>query len=384
MPLEIVRTDITTMQVDAIVNAANTEMRMGGGVCGAIFRAAGVETMKAECDRIGSCGVGEAVFTSGGRLPAKHVIHTAGPIWHGGSSGEEPQLRSAYANSLALAIQLGCESIAFPLISSGAYGYPKELAFSVAVRVIGEFLASTDLMVYLTVFDDRTDDPSAERYPEIARYIRENYGFDGTPAENETESALAAIQDPSQTSSQAPLQAPLQAPSEFPSQARAKAESSAPVPAAARAKIESCKFEKKVRQVCEDACSVYERSDTRSLEDVLKQLDESFSKKLMRLIDEKGMTDSTAYKQANVDRRVFSTIRRNDGYKPSKSTAIAFAVALRLSLDETRDLLGTAGFSLSRSSKADIIIEYFIVRGEYDINQINMVLFEFHQPLLGV
>lgn len=156
MPLRIVRNDITKMQVDAIVNAANTALRMGGGVCGAIFSAAGADELQAECNRIGGCNVGEAVITGGYRLPAKYIIHTVGPIWQGGSSNEAQLLHDAYTNSLMLALQNKCESIAFPLISSGIYGYPKDQALQIAVAAIGEFLLSHDMLVYLVVYDEET------------------------------------------------------------------------------------------------------------------------------------------------------------------------------------------------------------------------------------
>ena len=152
MPLKIVHGDITKMSVDAVVNAANTKLKMGGGVCGAIFSAAGAEKLQAECDSIGECNVGEAVITSAYDLPAKYIIHTVGPIWRGGDHNEAKLLRSCYLNSLSLAKKHDCKSIAFPLISSGIYGYPKDEAMEIAISAIEEFLRHHELEVYLVLY----------------------------------------------------------------------------------------------------------------------------------------------------------------------------------------------------------------------------------------
>ena len=152
MPLTIVRLDITKMKVDAIVNAANVQLQMGGGVCGAIFRAAGAKALQAACDGLSPIRTGEAVVTPGFGLPAKFVIHTAGPVYQEGEQGEDELLRACYINSLRLAIENDCETVAFPLISSGIYGYPKPRALGVATKAIRECLNEYDLQVYLSVF----------------------------------------------------------------------------------------------------------------------------------------------------------------------------------------------------------------------------------------
>jgi O-acetyl-ADP-ribose deacetylase len=347
MPMVIIRNDITKMPVDAIVNAANTALKMGGGVCGAIFSAAGVEKLQEKCDSLGKCNVGEVVITEGYNLPAKFIIHTVGPIWHGGKAGEEHLLHNCYTNSLNLALQNKCESIAFPLISSGIYGYPKDQALQIAISAIGEFLTKHELTVYLVVYDKNAYALSTKLFSAIEKYIDDNY----------VEEHLL-------------------------SQSRRGIEA-----------YEIQKFEiRDEHYLTNDVCapmpkskstSTLKKKSKRSLEDVLDQLDESFSQMLLRLIDEKGMTDVETYKRANIDRKLFSKIRSSNGYNPSKVTSIAFAIALKLNLDETHDLLSKAGYTLSHSNKFDVIIEYFIEEGNYNIYEINEALFAFEQVLLG-
>ena len=300
MPLHFIRNDITKMPVDAIVNAANESLLGGGGVDGCIHRAAGPELL-AECRRLGGCRTGEAKLTAAYRLPCRYVIHTVGPVWRGGEHGEREQLVSCYRNSLRLAKEQGCETVAFPLISSGIFGYPKDQALRVAVDTIGAFLLEHDLTVYLVIFDRRA------------------YQISGKLFALHREMA-------------APMCAPMAAP---------------------------------------------------ALDDLLEHLDAGFSETLLRLIDRSRKKDSEVYKKANVDRKLFSKIRNNSNYKPSKPTALAFAIALELDLAETKDLLARAGYALSASSKFDVIVEYFIRQGNYDIFAINEALFAFDQSLLG-
>ena len=332
MPLHIVRNDITTMKVDAIVNAANESLLGGGGVDGAIHRAAG-PALLAECRTLGGCRTGQAKITGGYRLPAAYVIHTVGPVWHGGCYGERDLLVSAYRNSLELALAHQCRTVAFPLISSGVYGYPKDQALKVAVDTIGEFLLAHDMTVYLVVFDRAAYTIGAKLFADIAAYIDDRYVDDHTgSAEEEYRRNMAFA--------------------------------AAPPPAALREPA---------------PCA----AAPRSLYDALGQLDESFSQMLLRKIDEKGMTDAQCYKKANIDRKLFSKIRSDVHYKPSKPTAMAFAIALELPLEEARELLEKAGFAFSHASKFDIIVEYFIAHKNYNIFEINEALFAFDQSLLG-
>ncbi|NMD71655.1 RNase III inhibitor [Bacillus sp. DNRA2] len=339
MPFEIVRNDITKMHVDAIVNAANPALKMGGGVCGAIFHAAGAKELQVACDKIGGCAIGQAVITEGFKLPAKYVISTPGPIWHGGSKGEANLLKASYENALNLARQHRCDSIAFPLISAGIYGYPKEEALQIAVNTISSFLQTNDMLVYLVVFDKKAFWFSKKLFSTIHQFIDEHY----------VEKAETLSLN--------------------------------------RNRIEEHYLAEPVYKEELIVLDVLEQMEhapkKRNLTDLVNQLDETFSERLLRLIDEKGMTDAETYHRANIDRRLFSKIRNDVNYSPKKKTAIAFAIALQLNLDETIDLLGTAGYTLSHSSKFDVIIKYFIQEANYNIYEINEALFAFDQILLG-
>lgn len=330
MPLEIVRNDITKMEVDAIVNAANESLLGGGGVDGAIHYAAGPGLL-AECKTLGGCKTGKAKITGGYNLPAKYVIHTVGPIYKDGKHGEKALLESCYRESLALAKEHKCETVAFPLISSGVYGYPKDRALKVAVDVISDFLLENEMKVYIVIFDKAAYKISEKLFSDIAEYIDDNYVDRFTDYRFESTRASMPIQSFNAM----------------------------------------------------DLCNSKALFSGDDLDAKLKQLDESFSQMLLRKIDEKGMTDVQVYKKANIDRKLFSKIRGDVNYKPSKPTAIAFAISLELSLDETEDMLKKAGFALSRSNKFDIIIEYFIGKGNYNIFEINEALFAFDQSLLG-
>ena len=330
MPLEIVRNDITKMTVDAIVNAANESLLGGGGVDGAIHYAAGAGLL-AECKTLGGCKTGKAKITGGYKLPAKYIIHTVGPIYEDGKHGEKALLESCYRNSLALAKAHNCETVAFPLISAGIYGYPKDQALKVAIDVIGDFLLENEMKVYIVIFDKAAYKISEKLFSDIAEYIDDNYVDEHTDYLRESMRMNASM----------------------------------PTIMA--------------DEICE--CKALLSAD--DLDAKLKQIDESFSQMLLRKIDEKGMTDVQVYKKANIDRKLFSKIRSDVHYKPSKPTAIAFAISLELSLEETEDMLKKAGFALSHSNKFDIIIEYFISRGNYNIFEINEALFAFDQSLLG-
>ena len=330
MTIKIIRQDITKLECDAIVNAANNTLLGGGGVDGAIHRAAGKKLLE-ECRTLGGCKTGQAKITGAYNLPCKYVIHTVGPIWKNGNYGERALLTSCYKNSLELAKQYECKSVAFPLISSGAYGYPKDEALRVATDTISDFLLENEMLVYIVVFDKKAFSIGKKLFCDIQQYIDDNYA------------------------------------EQFANRRRGVYENTV-----------------MLEDICFDSMLCAPSMQKASLDEMLLQIDESFSQMLLRKIDESGMTDSQCYKKANIDRKLFSKIKSNVNYKPSKTTAIAFAIALELSLDETKDFLMKAGYALSHSNKFDIIIEYFITNKNYNIFEINEALFEFDQCLLGV
>ena len=386
MPLQIVRNDITKMKTDAIVNAANTSLLGGGGVDGCIHRAAGPELL-AECRALGGCETGSAKITGAGKLPCRYVIHAVGPRWKGGFHGEREQLVSCYRTSLSLAKEKHCESIAFPLISSGIYGYPKDQALQIAVSTISEFLLENDMTVYLVIFDKKSFQISEKLFTGIAQYIDDHYAKEHSDNHSERLRRLNQFRK-KEYSSDEPQAPQSDFNNTFMPRAAAPSASSMPDPDAAPASPEAQQdFSSASYRAGKTPVSASRRLPGRkkagSLKEALGEIDGSFSEMLLRKIDEKGMTDAQCYKKANVDRKLFSKIRSNPLYKPSKPTAIAFAIALELSLDETKDLLMKAGFALSHSSKFDIIIEYFIENENYNIFEINEALFAFDQSLLG-
>ncbi len=367
MPFFIVHRDITKMQVDAIVNAANRTLMGGGGVDGAIHRAAGFG-LRRECATLGGCETGDAKITGGYRLPSRYVIHTVGPVYIDGKSGEEALLRSCYRTAFTLALERGCESIAFPLISSGAYGYPKDQALRVAVEESRRFLSEFDMTVYLVIYDRLSYTPAYESLGKIAEYLEEH---------REEDTAIGGAVPP-----------PPDAPRSFLDKVYAKQKKEDTFQAEEDERDEDSFFDGSERD--EDSFFDELECEETQFDDIFTfhpsfpfRLEESFSRRLLRLIDEKGMTDVACYKKANIDRKHFSKIRSDGGYQPSKSTAIAFALALELSREEADSLLKTAGFALSRSSKFDLVIEYCIQNRLYDVFEINEILFAFDLPLLG-
>ena len=325
MPLQIIRNDITKVQVDAIVNAANNTLLGGGGVDGAIHRAAGPGLL-AECRTLNGCATGEAKITGGYDLPCKSVIHTVGPIWQDGHHRERELLVSCYRKSLELAKANGCETVAFPLISAGVYGYPKAEALHVAIETIGGFLLENDMTVYIVVFDRTVFNFSTKLFADIAEYIDDRYVDTHSDARRE------------------------------------------------RLRME---------YVCAPMAAAKGMVASTSLPDMLKDMDAGFSETLLNLIDRSGKKDSEIYKKANIDRKLFSKIRKDPGYHPSKTTAIALAIALELDLEQTKDLIARAGYTLTHSSYFDVIIEFFIQNKDYDVFRINEVLFGYDQSLLG-
>ncbi|MDY0235209.1 MAG: O-acetyl-ADP-ribose deacetylase [Gudongella sp.] len=336
MPLEIIRNDITKVKADAIVNAARNSLLGGGGVDGAIHKAAGPELLN-ECKKLNGCETGQAKITKAYNLPVKYVIHTVGPVWKDGNHNEIKLLEDCYRNSLELAKAYNMESVAFPLISAGAFGFPQDKALRTAISVIGDFLLKNEMTIYLVIYNDSAYKLSAKLFSSIKQYIDDKY-----------------VEEHRSSSSERREQEGL---------------------------LEEYNFQIKVM---ESMNAPTQKKRKRKLNDVINQLDETFSQMLLRLIDEKKLTDAETYKKANIDRKLFSKIRNDISYRPSKSTVLAFAIALELNLDQTQDLLLRAGFALSNSSKFDVIIQYFLEEENYNIFEINEALFAFDENLLGV
>lgn len=439
MPFEIIRNDITRMSVDAIVNTANPRPVIGSGVDAAIHAKAGPSLLMAR-KKIGLMNTGEACVTPGFNLPSKYVIHTVGPVWEDGAHGEAYLLRSCYIHSLKLAVYHQCSSVAFPLISSGNYGFPKKLALQIAVKAIRDFLKDHELQVYLVVFSKEALELPEGLVEKIRSFIDDAYvqkrekaeysfsvsrNFDfvrerlEASEENREESEIFRVRREHPPASAATEEIPAmdwasestlescengerQIPEPLPFRStkvsaleeQEDMASTGPIP-----QIREAKFRPEPREASRPA----KRSvgpgrlfstkpskkpaiplfDEKELQQLVQKADAGFSETLLNLIDKSGEKDSDIYKRANVDRKLFSKIRNNPQYKPSKATAVAFAIALELDLEETRDFIGRAGYALSRSNKFDIIIEYFITHERYDIYEINLMLFEFDQSLLG-
>ena len=355
MPFEIVRNDITNMQADAIVNTANPNPVIGTGVDSGIHKKAGYKLLEAR-KQIGCIDFGDAAITPGFDLDAKYVIHTVGPIWQDGNHREEQILASCYRKSLELAKNHGCESVAFPLIATGNYGFPKPLALQIAVREISSFLLENEMQIYLVVFGREAFALSEKLFKSVSSYIDENY------IRSKTLDEYGAKGMPS---------------------ARFNARRISDRQAWDRYVYEESRSSE-ILDECQDmplGAGMPMAPDDWGI--LLKDLDAGFSETLLKLIDRTGKKDSEIYKKANVDRKLFSKIRNNMDYKPSKTTALAFAFALELDIDETKDFIGRAGFALSHSSKFDVIVEYFLINRNYNIYELNEVLFAFDQPLLG-
>lgn len=328
MPLLISRNDITKIDVDVIVNAANTALQMGGGVCGAIFRAAGPSELQAACDKLAPIKTGEAVITDGFKSKAKYIIHTAGPIYQGGNTAQEKQLYDCYFNSLKLASEKNLKSIAFPLISAGIYGYPPNKALSTALKSIHDFLGGYDgeMTVYMIVYNDDAFSAAKKLYDGVESYIDEKL----------------IVND---------------------------------IERRRRSGNFSCK-----NSDVEYAESILCESE------IFANLEDSFNTKLFDFIRQKQMTNADVYKNANIDRRLFSKIISNDTYTPSKNTIFALAISLKLNLKETESLLKSAGYAISHSSKSDLIIEYYILHNQsqnYNIDELNFLLYQHQQIQLG-
>ena len=339
MPFTVVRNDLTKMAVDAIVNPTDNRFSGSGGTDLAVHRAAGPALAQA-CRALPMLYSGQVAVTGGYGLACRYVIHTVGPFWMGGQMGEEAQLFACYSAALEKAREMELGSIAFPLISSGSFGFPKDRALQIAIEAFSRFLLEQEMEVYLVVYDETSYRLSEMLFSDVANYLQDNL-----PRESCRPVCSSAVRR-----KQAALSRPM-------------------------ADYECASFAQPQAQM---------PSQELSLAQLLQQADAGFSETLLKLIDSSGKKDSEIYKKAGLTKQHFSKIRNNPGYKPTKPTALALAIALELNVEQTQDLIGRAGYTLSGSSKFDLIIRYFIEKKNYNIVQINIALYEFDQSLLGV
>ena len=405
MPFEIVRNDIANMRVDAIVNTTNPQPEIGSGVDSSIHKKAGPRLLEARKD-LGHIRVGSAAMTPGFNLAARHVIHTVTPVWQGGWHLEPLLLKRCYRRCLRLAKIAGCRSVAFPLMAAGNHGFPKDMALQIALDAFRDFLEKNEMQIYLVVFSRDAYRLSEERMQKVTSFIDDNYvdqanlqgygaGDMHTLRRNQTSAILSEQEAWTQAVTgsfdsefeAAPADFGLFTSDEdlFEGEYSAAPPEHLPRPCAPAPMEESCAAPEKMhRKAAMPSLSTAAPGPRKaSLKQLLEETDAGFSETLLKLIDNTGKKDSEIYTKANVTRQHFSKIRNNPGYKPTKATAIAFAIALELDLEQTRDLIGRAGYALTKSSKFDVIIMYFIQEKNYDLFDINAALFEFDQSLLG-
>lgn len=389
MAFQIIRDDITKVSADAIVNTANPKPTYAAGTDGAIYKAAGTDRLLEERKKIGKIETGHVAVTPAFDLDAKYIIHTVGPAWIDGDHGEREAVRSCYSESLKKAKELGCESIAFPLIATGVYGFPKDEALQIAISVFSEFLTSEDMKIILVVFDTEAFVLSGKVFDGIDAYIDDNYVEE--KSDEEYGFSVDMLED-------APMESRLEEHSLRASVQRersARKERKKPHGLLSRRNLDTARSvsdtafedgEDAEEPISASFAGMAMASKTlapRSLDDVIAQVSETWQQSLFRLIDDKGLDEVEVYKRANVDRKLFSKIRSNVSYQPKKITVIGFALALELNLDETRDFLGRAGYALSPGSLFDVIVQYFIEQEVFDTYTINLALFDHGQPCLG-
>lgn len=338
MPFKIVRNDITKMQVDAIVNTANAAPTYGEGVDTAVYMAAGEEELLSERKKIGWMKEGEVAITPGFKLPVKYIIHAVSPYYIDGNSNEETKLRSCYRNSLELAYENKCKSIAFPLISTGSFGYPKEEGMRIALDEINAFLIRHEMLIYLVVFDAASTKIGLNLYPNLEAYIDHNYVCEKREREYGNR-FFGSVEKMESVCLKSPR----------------------PVV---------------YEELSADTYDDFWEETESALDERMKHISDTFQQYLLYLMDEKGLTPAEVYKRAIITKQLFSKIKLNPNYHPDKATAMRLCVGAKLNIDETKDLLGRAGYALSPCDKRDIIFSFFIENQVYDMIEIDIQLEE--------
>lgn len=406
MAFKIVRNDITKMNTEAIVNTANDYATVGTGCDSAVYKAAGYDELLAyRTEKIGFVPEGDAFITPGFKLQAKYIVHAVSPLYMGGNEGEEEKLRSCYRKSLQLAKENGIHSIAFPLISTGGFGYPKEEGMRIAVDEINAFLLNNEMDIFLVVFDDRAKSLGKRIYPELEEYIDQNYvedkrgeeygeGFFGSArADEETTELLSnarmverrrrraeELRREEATDFSVGSVPEKKAPMAMPNKPKAPKASGLGI----FRKRETAKeaSEPHIIRDAADGFLDFEGLHESKLEERMKHISDTFSQYLMYLIRDKKMENAEVYKRAIVDKKVFSKIKNNADYHPQKLTALCLCVGAKLNLDESKDLLARAGYALSPCDKTDIIFSYFIENQIYDMIELDIQLEEHGLPCI--
>ncbi len=332
MPFQIVRNDITKVKADVIVNTANPKPVIGSGTDSAIYHAAGEDKLLAERKKIGNIARGNVMVTPAFDLPAKYIIHTVGPSWEDGNHGERDILHSCYAKSLALANMLKAKSIAFPLIATGVYGFPKDEALSIASEEISKFLQDNEMKVILVVFDRTAFQLSKQLTDEINEYIDEH----GVGLAKEMEYGREGISDVRRRRRKAEMRRLQDI--NYLANLSTRIDAIPPIVAAEHDYVSAIDVKGK------------------TLEEVLGDSGKTFQQKLFDLIMASGMDDKTIYRNSNMERKLYSSIRCRKDYQPKKKTVLALAIGLKLNMVSMVELLASAGFALSPSDKTDLIV----------------------------
>lgn len=341
MPFKIIRDDITKVKADAIVNPVNPEVCIGGGVESAIYQAAGKEKLVEARKELGRLHPGKVGVTEAFNLDAKYIVHVSGLYWKDGNSFEARCLKECYEKALKAVLDKGCKSIAFPLLGTGTYGFPKDIGLDVAVSTFTEFLEEYEMDITLVVFGNDAVNVSGKLVDEVRSFVDDKYVKETLETEYKKDRNIECYALPNERF--------------------------------------HLLLKEETYDVPDNACTkdTLSAKQPGSLEAALKNIyKESFEKHLQQLINKKGLRNSEVYAAANISKQYFSKLLKGQ-VKPSKDKMLALAVGLRLNMDETADFLRIGGYALSPISQTDTVVEYFIRKQEYNVLKINIVLFDY-------